>query len=368
MDEEFWKPHSNLKQQFVERLQEMGGNDLAIACVDSFFALDGAKSWKPEKVLLGEVAHVIDVGLVLLIVGQSNLPNNYKQKINESVVVGTKVPPDLWSELLVATFLKYYGVTVQFVPRGPSKTADLDYNWKGQAFDVEVTRGKMKALHVTAQERLNDFVAALVPGDVDWHIMCFVSDGSDEKILAETFEAAVKLHPGERSEVQGLWSVVAVPLADRDTIAGGQAVELLAPTWWPKKESAFFTTATILNGKGNPVVALRSLVPHAPYMNSIRRKAEHGQHTVGRPYIIALDASELPGAIERLSPDIERKFSIWTHVSGVLILIPFFYTNSTIKKFKFRLLTNPYADSKMPSDLLDLCNASQNEVKFEICK
>ena len=269
----------------------------------------------------------------------------------------------------MATLLKHFGASVQFVPRGSPKTADLSCNWKGQpSFDVEVTRGKMRELHAIVQQGLNDFVDALAPGDVDWHIVCFVSNASDKKLLANAFEAAVKLRPEERAEERGFWSVAAVSLSDRDIVVGDRSTELLAPTWWPQDESAFFTSASLLNGKGNPIVAIRSLVPQASYMGPINRKAEHGQHTAGRPFIIALDASELPRAIERLPADIERDFPIWTHVSGVLILSPRFYTTSKTKEFKFRLLANPHAEWEMPSELLDLCHASCNEVKFEICK
>lgn len=185
--------------------------------------------------------------------------------------------------------------------------------------------------------------------------------------MADIFDAAVKLRPGERAEQQGDWSVVAVPLADREIVVGGQSTELLAPTWWPQNEAGFFTNATLLNEKGNPVVSLRSLVPQASYINPIKRKAEHGQHSLGRPYIIALDAGELPRAIERLPADIERDFPIWTHVSGVLIVSPLFYVTSRTKEFKFRLLANPHAKWKIPSQLLDLSHAPSNTITFEIC-
>lgn len=368
MDEDFWRPKSDLKQQFHERLLDMGATDLGRGCIESFFEMDGAKLWRPEKVLLGQVAKVIDIGLLLSILGLSNLPKDYKERIDTAIKSDEKIPADLWSELIVAALLKHYGASVEFVPRSSSKTPDFSCSWDGQpAFDVEVTRGKMKAWHIAVQQGLNDFVDALAPGDVDWHILCFVRDGSDKKLLGDIFDAAVKLRPGERAEQKNDWSVVAVPLADREIVLGGQSTELLAPTWWPQNEGGFITNATLLNEKSNPVVALRSLVPQASYINPIKRKAEHGQHSSGRPYIIALDAGELPRAMDRLPADVERDFPIWTHVSGVLIVSPLFYVTSTKKEFKFRLLANPYADWKMPSQLLDLSAAPANTITFEIC-
>ncbi|MTV39511.1 hypothetical protein [Duganella radicis] len=368
MDDDFWKPRENLKQQFHERLNEMSGTDLAKECIEAFFDLEGAKSWRPDKVALGEVAKVIDLGLVISILKQTNLQKDYQDQINESLKTKEDIPRDLWSELLVATLMKHMEASVQFVPRGASKTADLSCNWDGQpCFDVEVTRGKMKAWHQAVQQGLNDFVDALAPGDVDWHIACFVSDASDKEILTKCFAAAARLKPGERAEQEGLWSVTAIPLADRDSIVGGQSSGLYAPTWWPQQEAGFFINGSLLNGKGNPVVALRSLVPLTSYMNPIKRKAEHGQHTGGRPYVIALDASELPRATTRLPADIELDFPIWTHVSGVLIFSPLFYITSRTKEFKFRLLANPHAEWPMTKELLELSLATSHEVKFEIC-
>ena len=368
MEDDFWKPRENLKDQLHERLKEMGGTDLAKECVEAFFDLDGAKSWKPEKILLGEVAKVTDIGLVIAVLKKTNLPKDYKDQINESLRKQEEISRDLWSELLVATLLKKLGASVQFVPRGPSKTADLNCSWDLQRpFDVEVTRGKMRSWHTEVQQGLNEFVDALVPGDVDWHLACFVSDASDKEIMADCFDAAVRLQPGEKAEQEGRWAAIAVPLADRDSVVGGHCSEIFAPSWWPQQEAGFFTNCTLLNGKGNPVVALRSLVPQASYMNPIKRKAEHGQHTGGRPYLIALDASELPRASERLQADVELDFPLWTHVSGVLILSPLFYTTSRTKEFKIRLLVNPYAECPIPKELLDLSLATSHEVKFEIC-
>ena len=369
MDEEFWKPKDNLKQQISDRLKEMGGIELAQTCVDSFFAIEGAKYWKPEGVLLREVSYVIDIGLVLSIIGNNSLPYDYRQKINEAVKLGSNLPPNLWSELLVAALLKYHDADIQFVPRSTSKTPDLRVSWKyGNVIDVEVTRAEVRLLHKSVQDRVHDFVQTLTPSDVDWHLVCFVSDASNQEILTAAFDAAVELVPGQRAEETGLWYVEAVPLPERDKIVGGQYCELFRPKWWLHDEPAFFSVATFLNGKGNPVVRLSSLLPRTSYLNPIMRKANHGQHTEGRPYVIALDASDLPSASNRLLPDIEGNFPIWKHVSGILILSPIFYTTSRTKELMFRVFSNPYADYPMPNQLIDFSNCASHKLEFKICQ
>lgn len=364
MDDEFWKLKSDLKQQIIERLQIIDGTDLAHTCVDSFFQLEGAKSWKPEKVLRDEISYVIDIGLVLTILGFDNLTDDYRQKINKTIEIGSDLSANLLSELLVAVLLKHYGASVQFIPRrSSSKTADLSCSWENQnPFDVEVTRAEIRPLHAAVQRAGNAFIDALHPGDVDWHVACFVSDASDPKILDAAFDAAVKLLPGQRAEEEGMWFVTAIPLSERDSTVN-RFSKLLKPTWWPQGESTFFFQESLLNGKGNPVVMLRSLAPKASYMNPVIRKANSGQYTKKRSYLIALNTSELPDAYERLPPDIEQNFPIWNHVSGILIFNPLFYFKS--KTLKFRLLVNRNSCWPLPSQLLDL--AKDSLLEFPIC-
>jgi len=203
---------------------------------------------------------------------------------------------------------------------------------------------------------------------VDWHFLCFVSDASNPEILAAAFDSAVKLIPGQQAEEEGLWSVEAFSLTERDKIVGWQNTELVEPSWWPQGEPVFFATETLLNNKGNPVVMLRSLVPQTSYINPIERKANHCQHTEGVPYIIALNASDLPNANERLQQYIEENFPIWKHVSGVLIFGPLFYSTSRTKAFQFRIFSNSNADYPMPNQLICLSKDLKHILEFIISR
>ena len=369
MENEFWRPRQDLKQQFYERLQDMGATELGLSCIETFFNLDAASHYAPEKVLLGEVAYVVEIGLVLSILGIDSLSREYLGKVSEAVSAGRRISPDFWSELLVAALLKYYGAAVRFVPRATSRTSDLHASWKGrEEVDVEVTRAELRQLHQAVRAGIEDFVQALSPGDVNWHVACFVSDASNPKILSAAFGAAVKLTPGQFAEDPGVWFTRAVPLDERDTVVGGNSNELLGPIWWPKGESTFFSNSTLLNGRGNPVVMLRSLAPETSYLNPIMRKAEHGQHTDGKPYVIALNASELPSANERLKSDIEKNFPLWQHVSGILIFSPWFYISSKTKAYKFRVLKNPHATHSMPRRLVELSDKPAHDLEFTICQ
>lgn len=369
MEEEFWKPWPDLHLQISERLRDRGGTALGQACIDAFFKLDGAEHWAPEKVLLGEVSYVIDIGLLVHLIGVGSIPKDYLVQLNEAVAAGKRLPHTLWSELLVAALLTNYGAAVKFVPREEYKTSDLSVSWDGLTdVDVEVTRAESKALHDSVRIGVEDFVQALSPGDVDWHVVCFVADASNPEILSAAFDAAVNLRPGQDANEEGIWYVKAIPLSERDVVVGGRCSELLGPEWWPAREPTFFSNSTLLNGKGNPVVALRSLVPETSYLNPIRRKAEHGQHTSGRPFLIALNASELPGANKRLKDEIEQNLSLWDHVSGVLIFSPWFYVTSKTKAYKFRVITNPHANHPLPESIRNLSGPLSNELEFEICE
>lgn len=367
MDEDFFKPWPDLHRQISERLRNRGSTALGEACIAAFFDLDGAKQWAPEKVLLGEVSYVIDIGLLIHLIGVSSIPNDYLAQINEAVAAGQNLPCSLWSELLVAALLAHYGATVSFVSRKEYKTSDLRVSWDMHTeIDVEVTRAESKALHNSVRTGIKNFVQALSPGDVDWHVDCFVADASNPEILSAVFDAAVNLKPGQEANQEGIWYVRAIPLSEYDAIIGGRSSELLVPQWWPDHEPTFFSSSTLLNSKGNPVVAIRSLAPETSYLNPIRRKAEYGQHTSGKPFLIALDASELPGANKRLQIEIEKNFDLWDHVSGVLIFNPWFYLSSKTKAYNFRLITNPHATHPLPGAIRILSEKLSNELKFKI--
>jgi hypothetical protein len=367
VEEEFWKPSDDLKGHIERWLLDIGGDLLARNSVNAFFQLSGAKLWRPEKLLLGEISYVIDIGLPLSILGLNRLTKEYLDQINESVSVGKRVPPKLWSEIEVATILKHYGAEVEFVPRGPRKTPDLRAHWTPNTpVEIEVTRGEVRHLHKSVIGGVEDFVQTLRPGDLDWHIVCFVTDASDPEILAAAFDAAIGLQPGQSREESNCWFVRAVALEERNIVVGGQVAELLGPDWWPKDEPTRFSNSTLINGKGNPVVSLRSLYPETSYMNPLIRKANHGQHTDGVPYIIALNASVLPRAHVRMKDEILLNFAAWDHVSGVLIYYPLFYTGAKKKIFKFHVFENPGATSAMPPELLCLANKEINDIDFKI--
>jgi hypothetical protein len=254
---------------------------------------------------------------------------------------------------------------VTFVPRQTNPTSDIEANWgNGVVLDVEVARGETRQLHMAVQIGVEAFVGALQPGDVEWNVVGFIADASKSESVEALFEAATILRPDESAEDVSGWYVRAVPLGRRDEVVGAHSVEMFGPSWWPSDEPTYFSTSTLIGASGNPVVLLRSLVPLASYMNPILRKASSGQQRPGNPYLIALDVSDLPRAHERIVEDLRGYFTIWNHVSGVLLFEPRFYIGAERKEWVIFIHSNPSATIPLPTNLTELADRGRLPVGF----
>jgi hypothetical protein len=67
------------------------------------------------------------------------------------------------------------------------------------------------------------------------------------------------------------------------------------------------------------------------------------------PYLIAADTSDLPGADVRLPPELEGYLQLWPHVSGVLLMMPFFAAAGP-RSWRAALIGNPHAEKPLPAD------------------
>ena len=335
--------------------------------LDAFLELPGADLWNPERIHLGEVSTVFDIGLPFSFLRNNRTADAHRVQWGSAVGRGERYDPSLSSEVHAGALLSGWGADVAFIPRGSSPTPDIAASWaSGEVVDVEVARGETKQLHAAVQGGVAAFVGALQPGDVEWHIVGFIADASAPAELAAMFEAAIKLRPGESAEVALRWHVRAVPLDRREDVVGAHSVELFRPCWWPANQPTFFSTGTLIGSGGNPVVLLRSLIPRASYTNPVLRKANSGQRREGNPYLIAVDVSELPRAHEQLGADLHGYFSIWEHVSGVLLFEPRFYLGASRKEWVVSIHRNPAAAIALPAAFMELADCGRFSVEVQL--
>jgi hypothetical protein len=335
--------------------------------LEAFLELPGVDVWSPQSVHLGQVSTAFDIGLPFSFLRNNRTAEAHKVQWGSAVGRGERCDPSLSSEVHAGALLSGWGADVAFIPRGSSPTPDIAASWSsGEVVDVEVARGETKQLHAAVQGGVAAFVGALRPGDVEWHIVGFIADASAPAELAAMFESAVKLRPGDFAEEATRWCVRAVPLDGREDVVGAESVELFSPSWWPANQPTYFSTSTLIGSGGNPVVLLRSLIPRASYTNPILRKANSGQRREGNPYLIAVDVSELPRAHEQLVADLHGYFSIWEHVSGVLLFEPRFYVGAGRKEWVVSIHRNAAAAIALPASLSELADRGRFSVKVQL--
>lgn len=342
-------------------------NERGALALEAFVALPGVDTWNPANIHLAEVSMAIDVGLPFSFLRNSPSAAGHRAQWGAAVGRGERYTHSLASEVHAGALLSLWGADVEFIPRRSDPTPDIAATWNSKdVLDVEVARGETRQLHLAVQRGVAAFSGALQPGDVAWHILGFIADASVSADVEAMFEAATRLRPDETSEVAGNWYVRAVPLDRRDDVVGAHSVELFRPSWWPVDQPTYFSTSTLVGSRGSPVVLLRSLIPLASYMNPLLRKASSGQRRAGNPYLIAVDVSDLPRAHERVVDDLRGYFSIWEHVSGVLLFEPRFYIGANRKEWVASIIRNPSATVALPSDLAKLADRGRFSVEVSL--
>lgn len=324
----------------------------------AFLALPGVEKWSPENFYGLEVDLIFNYGLPFAIIGHNQSAHKFRINAGRSIIGEIGLSPSDMSEIHVCALLSHWGMNPNFVETTKAKTPDIECNSSnGLVLDIEVVRADRRHDHKKVQDSLTSFTGALQPGDIDSNLACFMADASNNQELNAVFDAALRLAPGNSTGVEGRWMVVAVPLERGDEFIS--QVELFAPEWWPKESACFIANSVLL---GSPVtITIRSLVPLVKYLGPIVRKANQPQSRRGHPFLIAMDSMELPRAHDRIPPELDEYFSLWDHVSGVLILDARFWAIGEKKEYYWSIHTNPHACIPLPADLVSRTGKMQIE-------
>lgn len=338
-------------------------SEIGDAALESFLALPCATAWHPSNLWMRQISMIFDVGLPFALLGSNLSAEAYRQEIGNAIANENYASLSCWSELQAGALLSNWGAKVTFIKRVKGvRTPDLEADFSDEAvMDVEVTRGEIRQLHTAVKDGLENLAGALVAGDVDWNVICFFADASNAGDINAAFNAAIGLSPYEIKEEHGHWAVRAVPLEQRDDVV---RAKMFAPEWWPSDEPDFSVTSTLIGTKSSPVIAFRSLIPMASYMNPIRSKADRSQGNPEHPYLIALDTSEMPRAHERIIGDLNSYFANWNHVSGVMLFESRFWVGVESKEWIVSIHANPHAHLSLPGGVARMADGKRHSVRF----
>jgi hypothetical protein len=193
---------------------------------------------------------------------------------------------------------------------------------------VEVTSAKQKQINVD----LMNFSSRLCRRMMKLR-MCrfelFIAGFLTRTEIRALFRAATEGSSGSKASAGGRWELAIDDYVWRE---GGFTVRnerYALPSWW----KGGFDVGGLVSGPmriritegkfaGTDSVDNPSVVhfpfKHDRYLNSIQGKAERFQGAIGAPFIILLDASNLPDFTPGLRAELERKFPEWPHVTAVI--------------------------------------------------
>jgi len=212
-----------------------------------------------------------------------------------------------------------------------------------------------------ARKALYEFAVMLRPGDFGYNLICFFADVFNKSDLSDALDAAITLSPGEVIEAHGRWSVRAIPSEDQECAKKNK--QQFEPNWWPKDQPSFKSGSVRVGGiTGAGSLHIECLIPKASYMNRISRKADSGQRRDGHPYLIALDAEEMTSSYQDIINELHAHFSIWEHVSGVILFHRRNY--STKQVWVVSVIVNPYALLPFPKELVAFEYEKQHIIEF----
>jgi hypothetical protein len=355
--------------------------DLGERSVRAFLALPGLANWCPLDFTMPTLSAILDNGLPLALLGDSPTSEKRTRAIarwlsrnsfsphpcHEDLPVGSQ-----WSEIQAGALLTYIGAAVAFIdPPSDShgvKNPDIRITVGQNVVDVEVTAAESRRSRAAIEKGPTDLSGAILATDHDWHILALFADASNQTSLEECLSAVLQLQPGESQQCKDHWFVKAFQPEQRDAVVAGNVAELHGPEWWPKGVPHALAIQTLIGPRFSPYVKFASLYPKDAYINPIKNKADDPQCDPNHPFLVAVDVSQLPGAHSRLPTEIAEHWSIWSHVSGVLLFEYRPWFGFETKQWEVSLHLNPYPTKELPPALAAswLADSAQHSIKFRL--
>jgi hypothetical protein len=184
-------------------------------------------------------------------------------------------------------------------------------------------------------------------------IVIYIVDPTNVLDRNSAMEAASQIDVGQMAQNPGHWQVRAQTVsAEPDVILGSE--EVRRPDWWPGQEKVCGVShAGIDDGpplrRVPPRISVCFAVSDQTLLTTVRTKAERSQATIQRPMLLAVDVSLLPNGMQKLPDMVVPFFPQWNHLAGVLLFQQWHPVGRI--GWRWRLLTNVYADRQLPASL-----------------
>jgi hypothetical protein len=329
--------------------------------LDRVLTVIDSKDWVPPPSV--NVWDILSLGAVLARVDHPSF-RSILASISPSIVRSGWPEIDTWAELSTAALLRPWFDEVMAIPPSDHRTPDLRGVVGTSSIEIEVVHG-----HQKEEQRLRGRAAATVHGRLarlalqTKEFVLFFLDTLSDREVELILQRASELPLGGAAGVHERWQLrVSSPNPQ-----GTSAIETTPPSWWPRQYAQpvqFGGFFQIAQGRveRSPVQVQWGLSTRA-YINPLQRKADRPQASASGISLLALDATELPGALGWYKDNLPGHLSLWDHVSGVLvfntgILVPDGY------QWKYQFFANPISPHPLPAHLLQYLGLGRDLAQF----
>jgi hypothetical protein len=326
-------------------------------------SLHNLSDWVPSTGGMG-ILDILSLGVIVSKTDHESFQPLLAKVADAIKATGWPSPDDI-AELHAAVLVRPWSDELTCIPRtGSRRTADLLAKIGSDFVEIEVTKAEEKAEQRVRQETGHRLLERLSALSSPYHLVVYFLDSLSEEETDAVVAAASTLSNGSSGETLGRWYVQVGPQT-----CNTESIELStnAPTWWPKQYAApgsFGGTFTLdgVRVKRSSIQIQWGLSDKA-YRNPIERKASRSQHSGELPFVIALDATQLPGALGWYGQNLADDLPLWDHVSGVIVFRSEIRIVESIG-WSYRLFQNPKCTHPLPRAFLQQVESGKLIVPF----
>jgi len=308
-------------------------------------------SWVPSQGKVNPFA-LLSLGVILGRIDDRSF-NPLLELIGESLNKNESIDSDKLSELGAAALIRPWSEKITLIPRSNEiRTPDICAFIDGVGVEVEVTSAARKDEQIRRSEFTSALQNKIVNLSLGGHVSVYFIDSLSAQEEQALLTAASKLKIGNSAQVENRWYLhLGMPNAN-----GVFSISSNPPTWWPEQcaTPASMRSSVVMNG-GQPTTnasaEIRWTLSTKSYINPLSKKAERIQGTSMAPFLIALDATSLPGALKWYRDNLDGYWKIWSQVSGVLL-----FQRATLGfnalNWEYELLVNPESNIPLPKSFV----------------
>lgn len=308
------------------------------------------EKWRPDDPFWFNLSKVVEYGTIGLLIRGDDVAEQKLKSIVRAFQTKSYIDKTALSELHCAAMLRCLGWGPRFVKESNFRTPDLFVSDLGYEAEIEVVRSDEKRSQHELAEKIQIMSGAIgVPsfGCIFIYIDVELTKEIEDKII----DAVVNGGVPSLTEVEADWAVIIGAPEEREKFVANQ----MSPNWL-RKGARSIHVGTSLGGAGDsaPLIHISVLIQEDDYLNPIRRKAERPQRLTDLPYVVSADISETPNAFEAIDRQADGFWTLWDHVSAVILFHPILFVGKRLI-WRFRILLNAYAEKAvtLPFDVPD---------------